>query len=1524
MNQHSQNDPKHSSSPHGAPNRKPIGSLLAKGLILAILAVTVYSIYVAVHEPDPQETVFLGQTKLASASPAAFRILVRHRATGSPVQNAKVGLNLSSKFHSTINLGTFYTGADGSLGDNINIPDLPPGSYQLTVDVSSRLGRDKLIEKMEVQHAVRILLSSDKPIYQPGQTIRLRSLVSNTRTQAPFTNEPVTFEVSDPKGNKVFKETHKVSSFGIASADFVLASELNLGNYTIRAISGTATTESSIQVKRYVLPKFKVNITTDKTYYLPGYNVAGKIQVKYFFGKPVANASVKLKVTSLQEKSFAAFEIPGTTDSSGNFSFQFVAPDFFAGMPQNNLQAFLDLNVEVTDTAGHQEQTASSLTVTQSELDLAVVPDGGRVVPGVENLLYVLTTYPDGQPAICKVFLAGASYQSDAQGVCVIKFFPAEINPLLELQALDNTGKKARLNYYPEVKADTSPLLLRTDKAIYDAGQSANLTILSTNKNNTVFIDVIRDGQMVLTKSVVLKNHQAQYSLPLPTSLVGVLKIHAYLITDDGDDLGLSRIIYINPTSNLKIQALASKPVYRPGEVAKVELSVTDAQGRPAPSALGISAVDESVFALHGNHPGLLQHFLDAESDLLKPRFQLKSFSDPSPLLLGPAPNQTLAQAYFSSLESEPPNPAMENLIGNDQLPRKVLDHVRSMRGTPDYERLRKDPYFAGILQRIENGVGYYDLREATGPSKLRIVESKRKAYFHNLKGAVLTIAGAALFLLLMFLVLRSAYSGEILMVVAILAIIAILAGLLMPALAKAKQKASRISLINDLKQIDLANRMAEEDRKDAGGANSAPRVRRDFPETLFWQPQLITDDQGKASLEIPLADSITTWRTTIDAVDHHGKLGGTELPIAVFQDFFVDLDLPVSLSLNDEVSMSVTCYNYLNESQDIHLKLAHSDWFYSPSAEATLHLGPNEVKSVHFSLKTLRVGTHSLRVTAKGRKLSDAIEREIKVLPTGDQIELTKNDFLKDGFTSVFNVPATAIPGSQSLWLKFYPSRFSEIVEGLDGILEAPHGCFEQTSSTTYPNVLVLEYLKRMGRLTPATELKAKSFINEGYQRLISFEVPGGGFEWFGHTPAHVGLTAYGILEFKDMSRVHPVDQALIDRTVKWLSAQQMTDGSWSSSAGLDSWSKFDAVTPYVAWALAEAGDNSQNLEKALAYLQSHENEFSTVYAKALVANAFLAHDRADSYGRKLAAELKQTAHLDNNKSIHWTSAGTSLSYSRGADLEVETSALCAMALMKAGLWPESVKQALTWISAHKTRNGTWGSTQATILAMRALIEGSTTSLGQEFDSTVTLSSNGKPIHTFHLNKQNSDVMQQIDLTKYLRSGENRIDLHQVPAGELPFQLTGVYWLPSSPSTIPPKVAETGNPQPLEIVLNYDRTTLAVNDQLQCTATVKNSSGSLINMAIIDLSIPPGFEVDSSDFQSLLAAGKIEKFEATANQVVLYLRELSASVPFTFSYSLRARYPLRIQTSPSTVYEYYQSRNRAQSRSITLEVAKE
>ena len=141
---------------------------------------------------------------------------------------------------------------------------------------------------------------------------------------------------------------------------------------------------------------------------------------------------------------------------------------------------------------------------------------------------------------------------------------------------------------------------------------------------------------------------------------------------------------------------------------------------------------------------------------------------------------------------------------------------------------------------------------------------------------------------------------------------------------------------------------------------------------------------------------------------------------------------------------------------------------------------------------------------------------------------------------------PANAIPEASKIFVRLYPGAISQVVEGMDSILRMPGGCFEQTSSSTYPNVLALDYMKRTKKLTPEVHAKAEGYIANGYQRLLTFEVPGGGFSWFGNAPANKILTAYGLMEFYDMSKVYDVDTRVIARTQQWLANQQQPDGSW------------------------------------------------------------------------------------------------------------------------------------------------------------------------------------------------------------------------------------------------------------------------------------------------------------------------------------------------------------------------------------------
>ena len=167
------------------------------------------------------------------------------------------------------------------------------------------------------------MLSTDKPVYQPGQTIHTRALALRRPNLHPVAGQAATFSVVDPKGNIVFRQEGKTSRYGITAADCPLDTEILEGPYTVLCKTGDVESRLSVDVKKYVLPKFKVTVALDRPFYKPGDTIKLAVQADYFFGKPVADATVDMVV----RKDFGAPPPAHTilhTDGKGTATWDYV------------------------------------------------------------------------------------------------------------------------------------------------------------------------------------------------------------------------------------------------------------------------------------------------------------------------------------------------------------------------------------------------------------------------------------------------------------------------------------------------------------------------------------------------------------------------------------------------------------------------------------------------------------------------------------------------------------------------------------------------------------------------------------------------------------------------------------------------------------------------------------------------------------------------------------------------------------------------------------------------------------------------------------------------------------------------------------------------------------------------------------------------------------------------------------------------------------------------------------------------
>ncbi len=1638
----------------------------------------------------------VGQTEYLAGSAAALRVIVADANHNDVAETGTVRIELLGQDQKPQQLFTGSLNRSGTLEAQFHLPAGLAGHFQMRTVADTPIGSAEFTQPIELKEKASILMTTDKPIYQPGQTIHVRALALDRAGMKADGNRKLLFEVEDSRGNKVFKKATETDQFGIASAEFSLADEVNLGTYHLRALMGdpeapSNTAEVALNVERYVLPKFKVAVefaardNKPQRFYKPGDHVTGTVRANYFFGKPVDRAGITVKASAMDVAIFQAASATGKTDDQGVFHFDLRLPSYFAGRPLSQGAARALVEATVTDSANHAETRGEPITISESPMLVQAVPEGGTLAPRIENQVFLLTSYPDGTPAgACAVSVHlpnGMDVQvtTDSSGVAVIRFNPGSGLGSLPVVADDHRGNRVVTTVPLQTRGGDDQILLRTSRGVVKAADKLQLKVLSTRAGGTAYIDVVKNGQTILTRDLDLSGGEADLNLPVTPDMAGTLDIDAYLFGRNAQPVADHRLVFVQPADELKIETATDAAVYKPGGEARIDFHVTNARGQGVSAALGLQIVDEAVFALAEKQPGFAKGFFYLEQEVMQPRYEIHSLSMPGvidPISSGDQSRDLAARALFSATEMT--NPAKLDTEFGRSLPqdkymeyrnrydtvfvnrvRELAGEVnKQMDGKPSGGKLPKlfdDLTLAdaargrdawGTRLRIEqtfaqSKVRYYRVRSA-GPDHKFDTSDDLSVYLEDRTGNVVSapghtagainieiehergpvtgdaaiigkvvdptgaiIPGATITLHRIDAnSTRTAHSngtGEFTLsglpagryqaqvtasgfevaardlsleprdravvtarlivgaetetvTVQVNAMNGVLGGIggRPTAMARGMAVAAPMPMLmaeNAAVAVDgamnaaatvLTGRDLDAFAADDTESNilktsspkqaNAPHVRSYFPEALYINPEIITDGKGNASISIPVADSITTWRMAMVASTQAGAIGTSTSSMKVFQDFFVDLDLPVTLTQGDRVSIPVAVYNYAGKRGDVHLKMEQEkDPWYSlenDSAEKTVAVESGRVGGSDFTLRANRIGKFKLTLAAQmdGGARRDIVVREIEVVPNGREQDLVFNGRMEKSVEQELHFPAAAIPDSSSVLVRLYPGPLSQVIEGMDSILRMPSGCFEQTSSSTYPNVLALDYMKRTKKLTPEVHAKAEGYIANGYQRLLTFEVPGGGFSWFGQAPANKILTAYGLMEFNDMAKVSEVDPRLIQRTANWLARQQQPDGSWKPDTSFINEGATNRYnnnvlrnTAYLAWSLANIGYKGPAIEKAKSFIDSQKSSHADVYTLAIVAN-FAADYGKDREFTRRAMQALIDARTEKGNDISWNAEETGV-YSTGSSAAVETTGLAVQALLKWGEASETVRKALSFISSKKQAGGNWGTTQATIMALRALLLASERGTS-DVRGNLEVVLNGKTVETLRLTPENNDLLHQFVFKGIDAQSANAVQLKFKGTGGLAYQIVGRTFTPWE---------QKPAGEPLSIDVAYDRTTLAQDDIATAKVTVRNNLTKTANMIMVDLGIPPGFDLLSEDLQTLQEhskgnqPGALEKFSLTATQAILYFDALSPNQTVTFTYRLRAKYPIRAKTFASKVYEYYDPDVNSIARPVQLEVGK-
>ncbi len=507
------------------------------------------------------------------------------------------------------------------------VPQLE-GAFELRVSGRAPSGPVEHRFDVKLARKGKVLLVTDKPLYQPGQVVHLRALALSEISGRPLAGV-LTFEVDDAKGNKLFKQKVELSPFGVASVRMPIAAEVNDGQWQARAFLGDANAplaqaQRPFEVKRYSLPKFKLTATADQRTARPGDAVLLDVEARYFFGKPVQGEAVVEASLEGQRQRLVA-----RLDANGKHRFELKAP-----APSGDEGPF-SLSVTVTDTADHEQSTTASVIVSKQPLKVAVVPESAALRPGLGNRVYAVVTAPDGSPQRAKLSLelGGQKHEaeSDESGVAVFELVPPHAGAshawtprghhLVHHAMVRATGRRGEKAEQPvQLRVDAGPaLLLRPERVLLTAGKPLSVEVRAAKEIGQATVELWKGPQLVAAQEVPLANGLGSASLTVP-DFGGTLELRGHAFVPGGQIAHAARVLYAAPARALEVKVTPDRETYAPGDRAVIRFQVTGANGG-APAAIGVVAVDESVYALQDIQPGLERAFFTVATQLAMPDF---------------------------------------------------------------------------------------------------------------------------------------------------------------------------------------------------------------------------------------------------------------------------------------------------------------------------------------------------------------------------------------------------------------------------------------------------------------------------------------------------------------------------------------------------------------------------------------------------------------------------------------------------------------------------------------------------------------------------------------------------------------------------------------------------------------------------------------------------------------------------------------------------------------------------------------
>ncbi|MCX7603606.1 MAG: MG2 domain-containing protein [Bryobacteraceae bacterium] len=1004
-------------------------------------------------------------------------------------------------------------------------------------------------------------LHTDRPVYRPGQKVRFRAILRESRggDYALPVLKAVRVTVENPEGNPVYQKTIPLSRYGTVSGEFDLPPDAPLGYFGIRAghEEGMEAVYGGFHVEEYRKPEYEVKVRPSAARGLQGVRMEARIEARYYYGEPVSGAAVQWSVHRYRwyppwwewedeepeeiEQAFGGEQIleeKGQLDAEGKLTVSFP-------LERGDHDYLYRIEAQVADEGGRTISGTASFVGTRANFLLTARPE--RWVYGEnETVKWVVSAVDFDQKPVARVPFRLEVYRTkdgrrfgtpvlarsgvtgaDGEGVAE---FPA---PGSGAWAVVTTASPPQGELVEEgwlwVSGEWSggPLAGRVritlDRTAYRPGETAKALVVTGVPRADVWLTVEAAG-IHLSRFLRVEGGAATVELPVETAWIPNVFVEAVFVHADRLFQG-SRVLRVPPVEKqIFVELEPSKKEFQPGEPASLRLTARDHEGRPLQAEFALGVVDEAIYAIRR----------EAQPDLVR-------------LFYGRRWNRVQTSTSLSY-------------------------------------------YFWG-------------------------------------------------------------HAGT--------------------------------------RRMELARRPSAPFRAQLKPEQpSAPRVRKEFPDTAFWVAHLETDAQGRAEVRFAFPDSLTTWRATARGVTLDTRVGSAVQRVLVRKDVVVSIAAPRFLNEGDETVVPVLARNYTGQPLRARISLRASGVRILEGGETEAEIQPQGEARVDYRLRAESPGQAVLTAAAAAAGGSDAVEIPLPVRPYGIPMSAAAEARLDNtaSATLVHDFPASAGASSRVAEIRLAPSLAGSLFGALEYLLEYPYGCTEQLMSSLLPNLVVAESLRRLKLEASVNRRELDRNVLEGLERLYAQQNEDGGWGWWHEEESSIFLTSYVLLGLGYAEESgYRVDAGRRGRAEGWLKERLASGGK----ADPDEWA-------CALLALSRRG----RLDPLLAGEAWARRAGMTGFGLAALG---LALDNARDSRRNEAAGLLMKAATQEGEEMFWPSRRDPM-FLHDSEHTFEATAMAVRFLAAAAPESPAVDRAVRWLMNHRQRGYYWGNTKRTAFVIYGL----------------------------------------------------------------------------------------------------------------------------------------------------------------------------------------------------------------------------